>query len=118
MSCEVVGGWSWMAREFARGFYHSKSWKRTRDAYIRAHPLCERCLKHGVYTPGEIVHHKEHLTPQNIGDPKVSLSFDNLETLCRKCHAIEHPEIYGEGAVAEFRVCFDENGNVVRKGNI
>lgn len=32
--------------------------------------------------PGAIVHHKEHLTPQNINDPDITLSEDNLELLC------------------------------------
>lgn len=60
--------------------------------------------------PGEIVHHKTHITPENVGDPSVTLAFDNLELLCRACHADEHPEIYErEGAS---RVVFDEEGNV------
>lgn len=63
--------------------------------------------------PGEIVHHKVHLTPKNIGDPSVSLSFDNLELVCRDCHAAEHPEIYGGQEKAPRRVGFDEEGNLV-----
>lgn len=104
-----------MARDFAWSFYHSKAWKRTRQSYFDfRHGLCERCLRAGRYTPGEIVHHKVHLTPQNIGNASVSLSFDNLELVCRRCHAAEHPEIYGE--VSEPRVAFDAEGNVVRRG--
>ena len=104
-----------MAQPFAVAFYHSRAWKHTRDAYARSkRGLCEKCLREGRYTPGIIVHHKVHLSPENINDPKVSLSFDNLELVCRECHAAEHPEIYGtipEGG----RVAFDEDGNVVRK---
>ena len=102
-----------MAREFSKAFYHSKEWKRTREAYFRSvRGLCERCARKGRLSTGEIVHHKVHLTPENISDPSVSLSFDNLELLCRDCHAAEHPEIYG-GAKPEPRVGFDENGDLV-----
>ena len=101
-----------MSREFARAFYHSAAWKRTREAYFRSrNGLCERCIKRGVVTPGEIVHHVRHLTPENIGDPSVALSFGNLELLCRPCHAGEHPEVYPERRPQ--RVAFDEDGNTV-----
>ena len=102
-----------MARDFSRSFYHSREWKRAREAYFRrARGLCERCMARGRLTPGEIVHHKVHLTPENVGDPSVSLAFDNLELLCRDCHAAEHPEIYGNPR-QEPRVGFDENGDLV-----
>lgn len=112
-----------MARDFSRRFYCSKAWRNTRDAYMRAvvdvdgRPcpagMCERCFKLGFLVPAEIVHHREHLSPLNINDPSVSMSFGNLERLCRKCHADEHPEIYGERRGC--RVAFDSEGNVVRK---
>ena len=103
-----------LAREFAKAFYRSKAWERTREAYFRAsRGLCEKCLTKGFVTPGAIVHHKEHLTPENISDPSVSLAFENLELVCRKCHAEEHPEIYGEPKRPQ-RVAFDGDGNVLR----
>lgn len=102
-----------VAREFAKGFYKSKAWKKTRQAYFDSqHGLCEKCRARGRYVPGEIVHHKIHLTPQNIDNPVISLNYNNLELVCRECHAAEHPEIYGE--IIKPRVAFDENGNVVR----
>ena len=103
-----------MAREFARRFYDSKAWRLTREAYINANPLCERCYRMGRIKPGEIVHHVEHLTPENINDPSYSVSFENLETVCRDCHAKEHPEIYGKTDMEPPRVGFDMFGNVVR----
>lgn len=54
--------------------------------------LCERCLKKGLIVPGEIVHHKIHITPDNVNDPAVTLNPDNLELLCRDCHAEEHTD--------------------------
>lgn len=104
-----------MSRDFATGFYHTKAWKKTRAAYYRyRRGLCEHCLRLGKYVPGEIVHHKVHLTPENISDPSVSLSFDNLELLCRECHALAHPEAYPE-AGGGCRVEFDANGDVVER---
>ncbi|MBQ1574642.1 MAG: HNH endonuclease [Clostridiales bacterium] len=53
-------------------------------------------MQQGIYTPGEIVHHKvQHVTVDNVDNPEVTLSFANLELLCRKCHAEEHEEMYG-----------------------
>lgn len=78
-------------RDFAKVFYKSKAWQRTRAAYAASvGNLCEDCLRAGVIKSGEIVHHKRPLTPDNISDPAVTLSFDNLELLCRDCHARRH----------------------------
>ena len=75
-----------MAKEFAKGLYNSASWVKTRKAYFNSvYGLCERCQR-----PGEIVHHKIHLTPRNINNPEITLCFDNLELLCRECHEKHH----------------------------
>ena len=78
-------------RPFARSFYKSKAWQRTREAYAASKGgLCERCLQSGAYKAGEIVHHKQELTPENINEPEITLAWDNLELLCRDCHAKVH----------------------------
>ena len=88
-----------VAQAFAKGFYKSKQWKDTRSSYAASvGHLCEVCLRKGLYSPGEIVHHKEKLTSDNINDPLVSLSWDNLELLCRDCHGKAH------GAVKRYQV--------------
>ena len=80
-----------MAKPFARKFYSSKAWQDCRNEYAKkAHHLCECCLAKGIYKPGVIVHHIEELTPLNIDNPEIALSFDNLELLCRDCHAARH----------------------------
>lgn len=87
-----------MAQSWARAFYSSTAWKRTREAYTaHAGGICERCERMGVYgVPGEIVHHKNKLTARNINDTQITLSFDNLELLCRDCHAAVHEvDVYG-----------------------
>lgn len=95
-------------KPWARWFYKSKAWERTRAAYIAyRHGLCERCG-----AGGKIVHHKVYLTPDNINDPEITLSFDNLELLCATCHQHEHFETSptAEGLV------FDDFGDLVRRG--
>lgn len=78
-------------KEFATSFYTSRAWADTRRAYRKSvGGLCERCLANGRIVPGEIVHHKIHLTPDNINDPTITLSFENLELVCRDCHAAIH----------------------------
>jgi len=75
-------------KPWARHFYKSKAWGKVREAYIAyRHRLCERCG-----AGGKIVHHKIYLTPDNINDPEITLSFDNLELLCQECHNLEHHE--------------------------
>lgn len=91
-----------MARDFAERFYASGAWKQARSAYRKkAGMMCERCL----VAPGEIVHHKIELTPQNISDPRIALSEDNLELVCRDCHAAAH------GKTKRYRV--DAFGRVI-----
>ncbi len=102
-------------RDFARGVYKSRQWERARGLCLRLHQgLCVRCLERGEYTPAEIVHHKVHLDAENVNNPAVAFSQDNLEPLCRRCHAAEHPEIYGRTqARPERRYGFDAAGNLV-----
>ena len=72
-------------------FYKSQAWKKTAAAYARSQNyLCEICKDQGLLTPGEFVHHKVHLNEINFSDPNVSLSWDNLQLVCRKHHAELH----------------------------
>lgn len=87
-------------------FYGTQKWRKCRDAYMeRVGHLCEDCLAHGILTPAEIVHHKIELTQENVDDPNIALSFDNLKAVCRSCHLKEHGR-------AKKRFSVDKNGNV------
>ena len=66
---------------------YGRSWKRIRDAYVAAHPLCEECEKQGRLVPAEEVHHKK---PISQGGTHAR---DNLMSLCRSCHTKIHHEI-------------------------
>lgn len=106
-----------MARPFARQFYRSELWQKTRDyILLRDAYLCQECG-----APAEEVHHKIHLSPSNIGDPKVTVNPDNLVSLCRDCHFAEHKRDKARGnaeraqGAAGDEYMFDENGFLVRK---
>jgi len=66
-------------------FYHSRSWRRLREAKFAIDPLCERCQKLGQFVPGEDIHHKIDIRDR----PDLALEYSNLETLCKKCHSQE-----------------------------
>lgn len=70
--------------------------------------LCERCLAKGIVKAGEIVHHKKPITPNNICDPNITLSFNNLQLVCRECHAEAH-------GARQTRYTIDEYGRVSPK---
>ena len=95
-------------REFAERFYKSKAWQKTRDLYAKSvHGLCEDCLAKGELVPGQIVHHLEELTPENINDPTVTLAFGNLRLVCRD----HHKQYHRPGR--QRRYCVDESGRVI-----
>lgn len=92
-------------KAYAEQFYKSKKWQQCRDGYYKSvGGLCEKCKARGILEAGVIVHHKIHISPETIRIPEVALSFDNLELLCRRCHAEEH------GKLKRYKV--DEAGRV------
>lgn len=100
-----------MAQQFAKQFYSSKAWQDCRNNYaaMRGH-LCENCMRRGIYKPGEIVHHRIEIDPVTINNPEVALSWDNLELLCRECHAEAH-----DGRKKDRRYTIDADGKIFLK---
>ena len=66
---------------------YGRAWKRIRDSYAAAHPLCERCLAEGRATAMDEVH---HIIPISQGGTHAR---DNLMSLCRSCHNKIHIEM-------------------------
>lgn len=60
---------------------YDRAWARVRGAFLRAHPLCNRCSR-----PAETAH---HIKPVEEA-PDLRLTWDNLEALCRDCHERHH----------------------------
>lgn len=88
-------------------FYKSRAWRKTQAAFMASkNGICERCGD-----PARIVHHKEYITPANINDPAVTLSWDNLEALCQTCHTREH---FTQDATAP-GLMFDSSGNLIKR---
>ena len=95
-------------------FYNSMAWKQTSRAYKQSvGGLCESCMAKGLVTPAEIVHHKIPLTDNNINDLNISLSWNNLQALCRQCHAEAHEEMYRQRTGRRYII--DKQGHVVIK---
>lgn len=93
-------------KAYAKQFYEGQTWKDCRENYLMSQQyICERCG--GI---AKIVHHKKYITPVNINNPYITLSFDNLEALCQDCHNKEHHKNKTE---IELRYSFDSGGNLV-----
>jgi 5-methylcytosine-specific restriction endonuclease McrA len=98
-----------MARSIETSFYNSKKWRKVAASYKLRQGSCERCRAKGLVVPAVIVHHREHLTPEIMRDPRKAYDFANLEALCQECHNKEH----FEKLTASRRYHFDKNGNLV-----
>jgi len=74
-------------------FYRSTRWRDCRNAYFKkARGLCERCLAKGLIKQGEIVHHIIEMNTETIKNDKLAYDFDNLQLVCRDCHAEIHEQ--------------------------
>lgn len=60
---------------------YGRAWKRIRERYIAAHPLCEKCREQGKLTPAQEVHHILPLSRGGTHDET------NLMALCKPCHS-------------------------------
>ena len=80
-------------------FYQTDDWKELRqEVQEELHYECQECLKHGIYTRADCVHHVNHVTKR----PDLALSkyykdhegneHRQLIPLCNACHNMEHPE--------------------------
>ena len=71
-------------------FYASTRWRRIRRAQLLRNPLCEEFQRSERTTPATEVHHRETRVPGG------SDSHENLESLCKSCHA-RHTAKYDGG---------------------
>jgi len=60
---------------------YGRAWKRIRDRYIAAHPLCEQCQSEGRLMLAQEVHHIRPLADGGTHDE------NNLMALCKSCHS-------------------------------
>nr|AIF26666.1 hypothetical protein [uncultured bacterium fosmid pJB83B9] len=68
--------------------YDTVRWRRTRELKFLNNPICEMCEKKGRITPTEEIHHV--VSFMSTADPMerraLAFDFDNLMSLCSKCH--------------------------------
>ena len=88
------------SRELRKKAYGDPRWRKVRQTYIQAHPLCEQCLKEGKVYAGTLedplqVHHKQSPFKGNTINYDLLLDDNNLETLCSYHHSLHHKEEQG-----------------------
>ncbi|TGA95623.1 HNH endonuclease [Sporolactobacillus shoreae] len=79
-------------RDEIDALYHTTRWTKCRHVVlIRDAYLCQECLRRGLVTPANTVHHR---VPAR---DNLALFFDqdNLEATCEACHNRDHPERSG-----------------------
>ena len=88
-------------RRLRQKAYQSKEWRELRNEYMRLHPLCEECIKKNIVTPAQDVHHiKSPFTKGNI-NYTLLLDMNNLESVCKVCHAEIHNKQQGNYSVQD-----------------
>jgi len=61
---------------------YNARWRKARETYLKAHPLCAMHLKLGRYVAATVV---DHIVPHR-GDSKLFWDRDNWQALCKLCH--------------------------------
>ena len=62
---------------------YNSSWRTVRATHLLERPLCEDCLKLGLYVEGREIHHIKKLKDY----PELRDVSSNLMTLCKSCHS-------------------------------
>lgn len=72
--------------------YNTARWRELRRVKFMNDPLCEMCLKQGVTTPADDVHHIQSFMSVDDLTKRKEIAFDygNLMSLCDKCHQKMH----------------------------
>lgn len=71
-------------RESAWQRGYDGDWIAVRDKHRNENPLCEHCLLEGITRPMKEV---DHIIPFKGKDDPLRLDQNNLQSLCRQCHA-------------------------------
>jgi 5-methylcytosine-specific restriction protein A len=63
---------------------YGRAWKKIKNAFLSANPLCVICKAEGRLIPATVAHHKVKVTEGGTND------WDNMEALCNECHSRLH----------------------------
>ncbi len=94
---------AWHGEQYNR-LINNTRWRRLRNWYLQQHPTCERCLKDGIYTAAECVHHITPVEDARSRSEMAALAYNpnNLMALCIPCHTAIHKEA-GQKTTAKLR---------------
>ena len=67
----------------SRGY--GAAWRKARNAFLQAHPLCVECMKEGRYVKATDV---DHIVPHR-GDSKLFWDQSNWQALCHRHHSMK-----------------------------
>jgi 5-methylcytosine-specific restriction protein A len=74
-----------MPREASNERGYTSRWRKARDGWLRAHPLCVHCEAEGrVKAANEVDHIKPHK-----GDMQLFWDHDNWQSLCKHHHSLK-----------------------------
>lgn len=62
---------------------YNSAWSRASKAYLKQHPLCAECMRHGILTPATEV---DHIIPHK-GNKDLFWDSSNWQSLCHSCHS-------------------------------
>jgi 5-methylcytosine-specific restriction protein A len=88
-------------RELRQKYYNTTEWRKLRETYIKAHPVCEECLNKGRVTPATSVHHKNSPFKNGNCNKSLFLDYNNLEAVCHECHSEIHNREQGHITVQD-----------------
>lgn len=116
---ERMEDWQKRRKELKK-FYDRAAWRVAREnALMRDRYLCVLCKKQGDIKPADVVHHKIHLSLDNMDNPKIAYNLDNLISLCSEHHVEVHRGEHGKGRMNleehPYNYTFDANGMLVPK---
>lgn len=78
-------------REDRQKIYQSSKWKQLRISKLMSNPLCQKCLQKGKTTLAIDVHHIDSfMNYTGLMRLQKAYDIDNLVSLCKECHALEH----------------------------
>ena len=73
---------SWRAGKTSSQRGYGSRWRKARDGFLKANPLCAYCQKQGRIEPATVV---DHVKPHK-GDQALFWDKANWQPLCKHCH--------------------------------
>ena len=88
---------SWRAGKTSSQRGYGSRWRKARDGFLKANPLCAYCQKQGRVEPATVV---DHIKPHK-GDQTLFWDKANWQPLCKQCHdSVKQREERGRPVVA------------------